>query len=118
VTPERVGAAAWIALVLLQFAWYLGIAPPAAGTPWIALALTLPPLLSPLFALRSGLRRTLLWTGVVALFFFCHGIVAAWTTPAARVPAVIESSLCVVLIGTLGWSVRRDRARRAAARSS
>ena len=117
-TPEHVGAAAWIALVLLQFAWYLGIAPPAAGTPWIALGFTLPALLLPLFALRSGLRRALLWVGVVALFYFCHGVVAAWTTPAARVPAIIESALCVVLIGTLGWSVRRDRARRAAARSS
>jgi uncharacterized membrane protein len=114
VTPERVGAAAWIALVLLQFAWYLVIAPPSAGSPWIALGLTLPALLLPALALRRGLRRALLWVGVVALFYFCHGVVGAWIAPAARVPALIESGLCVVLIGTLGWSVRRDRARRAA----
>ena len=117
-TPERVGAAAWIALVLLQFAWYAWIAPPTGGTPWIALALTLPPLLLPLIALRSGVRRALLWAGVVALFYFCHGVVAAWTAPAARVPALIECVLCVVLIGTLGWSVRRDRKLRVAVRSS
>jgi uncharacterized membrane protein len=109
---ERVGVGAWIALVALQFAWYLVMAPPAGGSAWIALALTLPALLLPLFALRSGLRRALLWMGVVALFYFCHGAVAAWISPAARVPALIEAALCVVLIATLGWSARRDRARR------
>lgn len=111
-TAERIGAAAWIALVGLQFAWYLVIAPPGAGSPWIALALALPALLLPLLALRSGLRRALLWVGVVALFYFCHGIVAAWIAPAARGPALIESTLCVVLIATIGWSALRHRARR------
>ena len=111
-SPERVGTAAWIALVALQLAWYLVIAPPVGGSPWIALALTLPALLLPLFALRSGLRRALLWMGIVALFYFCHGVVAAWIAPAARVPALIECALCVLLIATLGWSVQGDRARR------
>ena len=116
-TAERVGVGAWILLVALQFAWYFVIAPPASGSPWLALALTLPALLLPLFALRSGLRRALLWVGVVALFYFCHGVVAAWIAPAARAPAIIESLLCVVAIGTLGWSARRDRARRIASTS-
>jgi uncharacterized membrane protein len=112
-TAERVGLIAWAALVAVQFAWYLVIAPPAGGSPWTALALTLPALLLPLLALRTGLRRALFWAGVVALFYFCHGVVAAWIAPDARVPAVIESALCVVLIGSLGWAGRRDRARRA-----
>jgi len=107
VTAERVGIAAWVALVLLQFAWYLVIAPPAGGSPWVALALTLPALLLPLVALRTGLRRALLWAGVVALFYFCHGVVAAWIAPAARVPALIEAALCVVLIGAGGFLGRR-----------
>jgi uncharacterized membrane protein len=118
VTAERVGAIAWALLVALQFAWYLVIAPPASGSPWVALMLTLPALLLPLTALRSGLRRALFWLGVVALFYFCHGVVAAWIAPAARVPALIESLLCVVVIGALGWSTRRDKKARRAARSS
>lgn len=109
-TAERVGVGAWIALIGLQFAWYLVIAPPIGGSPWFALALTLPALVLPALALKSGLRRTLLWVGVVALFYFCHGIVAAWIAPAARVPAIIESALCVIVIGSLGSAVRRDRA--------
>ena len=108
-TAERVGIFAWALLVALQFAWYLVIAPPAGGSPWIALALTLPALLLPLFALRTGLRRALLWAGVVALFYFCHGVVAAWIAPAARAPALIESALCVVLIGAVGFLGRARR---------
>jgi len=111
-TPERIGVAAWIALVALQFAWYLGIAPPATGSPWLALALTLPALLLPLIALRTGLARTLFWVAVVALFYFCHGVVAAWTSPAARVPAIIESVLCVVSILAIGSIGKRDKRRR------
>lgn len=110
-STDGLGALVWIALVLLQFAWYLAIAPPATGSPWIALMLTLPPLLLPLAALRRGLRRALFWAGVVALVFFCHGIVAAWTTPAARVPAMLESALCALLIGAVGWSGVRERRR-------
>ena len=111
-TAERVGAAAWIALVALQFAWYLVMDPPTAGSPWLALALTIPPWLLPLAALGRGIRRALFWAGVVALVFFCHGIVAAWTTPAARVPAMLESVLCALLIGASGWCGVRDRRRR------
>jgi uncharacterized membrane protein len=112
--PLRIGCIAWAALVLLQLAWYLWLAPPAGGSSAFALLLTLPPLLLPLFALGTSVRRALLWVGIVALFYFCHGIVAAWVIPAARVPAVLEALLCVALIGSLGWDAhgyRRKRAR-------
>lgn len=106
-SPLRLGCIAWGALVLLQLAWYLWLAPPANGHPAFALLLTLPPLLLPLLALRSGTRRALLWVGIVALFYFCHGAVAAWAIPAARLPALLEALLCVVLIGALGRDARR-----------
>lgn len=106
-TPLRLGLLAWGLLVLLQPAWYLWLAPPAGGRGDLALLLTLPPLLLPLLALRTGARRALLWVGVLALFYFCHGVVAAWTYPATRVPALLEVLLCVVLIALLGWDARR-----------
>jgi uncharacterized membrane protein len=112
-SAERAGAITWALLIALQFAWYLLIAPPTGGSPWIALALVLPALLLPLLALRNGLRRALFWVGVVALFYFCHGIVAAWIAPTARWPAIVESVLCVVLIGVVGWIGRREKQRRA-----
>ena len=113
-TAERVGAIAWGLLIALQFAWYLVIAPPIAGSPWLALAIALPLLFLPLLAHDGGWPRVLFWCGVVALFYFCHGIVAAWVGgPAARVPAVLEALLCVALIGTVGWIGRRDKRKRA-----
>ena len=98
-TPQRVGHAAWVALVLLQPLWYFWLAPPANGKPLYALALTLPPLLLPLFALARP-RRALLWIGIVA----------AWAVPAARLPALLEAACCVVLVGAIGWDTRQRKA--------
>jgi uncharacterized membrane protein len=108
---QRLGLVAWILLILLQPAWYLCLAPPASAPPWLALALTLPPLLLPALALRGGLPRTLLWVGMVALFYFCHGIVAAWVVPATRVPAIAEALLSALLVLSLGFGGRGGRTR-------
>ncbi len=102
----RCGFVAWAALVILQVLWHAWLAPPANGQIGLALALTLPPLLLPLLALRRGAKRALLWVGIVSLGYFCHGIVAAYAIPSMRLPAVIEIILCVCLIGTLGWITR------------
>jgi uncharacterized membrane protein len=101
----HVGAAAWLLLVALQAAWSL-LAPdrgPAAA------ALALVPLLLPLTALPGGLRRALLWTGIVALGYFCHGVVTAWTVPPRRLPAAAEIALCVTLVGSLGAGAWRRK---------
>ncbi|MBX3689561.1 DUF2069 domain-containing protein [Dokdonella sp.] len=111
---ERLAVTAWAALIALQPAWYLWLAVPANGRALLALALVLPPLLLPLLALRRGLGRALVWIGIVALFYFCHGVVAAWVVPAARIPALIEVMLCTALILALGLRTRalkRARAR-------
>lgn len=108
----RLGFIAWVALVLLQVAWYLWLAPPANAHAELALLLVLPPLLLPLLALRTGPRRALLWVGIIALFYFCHGIVAAWVIPAARLPALLEVLFCVALIGALGVDARRGPGKR------
>jgi uncharacterized membrane protein len=112
--PIRCGLAAWAMLVLLQPAWYLWLAPPANGHGAFALVLTLPPLLLPLLALRTGPRRALLWVGIIALFYFCHGVVAAWVYPSTRVPALLEAACCVGLILALGADTRLQKRKRAA----
>lgn len=112
-TPQRLGFGAWALLVLLQPLWYFWLAPPANGKPLFALLLTLPPLLLPLLALARP-RRALLWVGILGLFYFCHGVVAAWAVPNARVPALVEVLLCLALIGAIGWDTQQRK--RAAAR--
>ncbi|MGA9421956.1 MAG: DUF2069 domain-containing protein [Rhodanobacteraceae bacterium] len=106
---REIGIGAWVGLVLLQFAWYPWLAPPTRADPLLAWLLTVTPLLLPLLSLRRGLRRALLWAGILSLAYFCHGVVVAWLGGAARWPALIEVVLCVILVATLGWDARSDR---------
>ena len=105
----RCGFLAWAGLVILQLVWHGWWAPPANGQIALALALTLPPLLLPLLALRRGAKRALLWVGIISLGYFCHGVVAAWSEATVRLPAIVEIALSVLLIGTLGWIVRSEK---------
>lgn len=105
----RTGLLLWAALVPLQFLWHLWLAPPANGRAGLALALTVPALLLPFLAWRSGARRMLLWAGVLALFYFTHAVVAAWVSPASRVPALVQVLLCTVVIITLWLDLREQK---------
>ena len=104
----RVGLAAWAALTLLQLAWHGWLFPAQSMPAEVALAITVVPLLLPLFAIRD-VRRALLWVGILSLFYFCHGISEAWSAPGERWLAWIEILLTLTLIGTLGLGVRRKR---------
>ncbi len=108
-TVQAAGFAAWAGLVVLQPLWYLWLAPPANGAGGVALALTVPPLLLPLLAVRRGARRVLLWTGIISLAYFVHGVVAAWTSPTSRIPALLEIALCVILVFMLGAIARAGK---------
>jgi len=103
---RRIGFIAWGMLVVLELVWHAGLAP--FDPPAVALAVV--PLLLPLLALRRP-ERALLWVGIIALFYFAHGVSDAWTSPAWRIPALIEMVLSVVLIGALGAGVQRRKPR-------
>lgn len=105
-TPRQLGFASWAALVLLHLLWHGWLAPPLNGSPLLALALTVGPLLLPLLALRRSVGRALLWVGILGLFYFCHGVVAAWGEPRVRLLALGEILLCLSLIAALGWGAR------------
>jgi uncharacterized membrane protein len=105
-TPRHLGMASWAGLVLLHLLWHGWLAPPVNGSALLALALTVGPLLLPLLALRRSFGRALLWVGILGLFYFCHGVVAAWGEPRVRVFAIIEILLCLALITALGWGAR------------
>lgn len=105
---QKLGLAAWAALVALQLLWHGWLLPPQSiPIAWV-LAITLVPLLLPLAALRNP-RRALLWVGILALFYFCHGVAEAWSSSVERMLAVVEIALTLLLIGTLGAGVRRPR---------
>ncbi len=100
----RAGAGALIAQILLQVFWHAWLVP----APRAALALALLPLLPALWVGIDNLRRGVLIGGIVSLFYFCHGIVELFDGT-ARVPAAIEVSLSVAVIGALGWDTRQRK---------
>lgn len=103
---QKIGLFAWAALAALQPVWHLWLLPPQHVPVWLVLVLTVIPLLLPLFALRNP-GRALLWVGILALFYFCHGVAEGWSSPGARMLAVLEILLALLLIGTLGAGSRR-----------
>jgi uncharacterized membrane protein len=104
----RVGLAAWAALALLQVVWHGWLFPAQVMPAWLALVITVIPLLLPLFAIRD-VRRALLWVGILSLFYFCHGVSEAWSAPGERWLAWLEILLTLTLIGVLGAGVKRRR---------
>lgn len=105
----RIGLIAWALLLLLQLLWHGWLFPSQELPRWLVLAVTVVPLLLPLFAVRN-IRRTLLWVGILSLFYFCHGVAEAWSAPGERVLAWAEIVLTVGLIAMLGAGVRRRAA--------
>jgi uncharacterized membrane protein len=105
---QKLGLAAWAALAALQLLWHGWLLPPRSVPMAWVLAITLIPLLLPLAALRKP-RRALLWVGILALFYFCHGVAEAWSSPAERALAMAEIVLTLLLIAMLGAGVRRPR---------
>jgi uncharacterized membrane protein len=104
---QKIGLGAWAALLVIQLAWYT-LYPPISIPTWVAFALTVPPLLLPLFSLPN-VTRALLWVGTLALFYFCHGVTETWSGGPDRWLGVLELIVTLLLIGTLGAGVRRRR---------
>lgn len=88
---------ALLALVVLFGAWFV-----PRGETVAFLVFGLPALAFAFAALRRR-RAAGFWSGVVALLWFSHGVMVAWTRPAERGFALAEVvlSLAVVAIASL-----------------
>ena len=100
------GALALAALLVLQILWHGWLLPPPAAQRWPTLALALLPLVPGAWIARRNLRRGVLVGGIVGLFYFCHGVSAAYADTAARSLAFAEIALTLIVIAALGWDAR------------
>ena len=83
---------ALLALVLLYGAWF------GAASQWMALAVfALPPLLLALALPRHGARAAFC-AGVLALLWFSHGVMVAWTRAPERWQALAEVALALAVV--------------------
>ena len=103
-TAPRITGAALLALGLLFALWFHDDRHAAAAL----LVFALPPLLLAVPAWRGG-RRAAFWAGVLALFWFSHGVMVAWTRPPERLFAWLEIVLSLVVVGAASWPGLRAR---------
>lgn len=103
----RLGAGALIALLILQVVWHAWWLPPAPRAFWPTVGLAVLPLLPGLWTCGHNLRRGVLIGGIACLFYFCHGVSALYSDPAARIPGALEIALTLLVIGASGWEARR-----------
>ena len=104
---RRLLALALLVLVALYAAWF------GRDAQWFALAVfALPPLVLAVALLRGGGARVGFWAGVLALLWFSHGVMVAWTRPPERWFALGEVALAVAIV--LAASLTGLRARFAA----
>ena len=101
---QRLTGAALLALAVLFAAWFHDDRHALAAM----LVFVLPPLLLAVPAWRGG-RRAAVWAGVLALFWFSHGVMAAWTRPDERLFAWLEILLSLLVIGASSWAGLRAR---------
>jgi uncharacterized membrane protein len=98
-----------LALAALYAGWF------GLRSEWVALAVfAAPPLWFALRLLRKGGARTAFWAGVLALVWFSHGVMVAWTRPMERGWAwgAIALSLLVVFSASVpGLRSRFSRGR-------
>lgn len=92
-TPRPLLAIALLALSAL-FAWWFRDDRHFGAT---LAVFTLPPLLLAIGA-RIGARLAVFWSGVLALGWFSHGVMTAWSHPQARLAGWIELVLALVVI--------------------
>ena len=101
---HRLTGAALLALALLFALWFHDDRHAAAAL----LVFALPPLLLAWPAWR-GSRRAGFWAGVLALFWFSHGVMVAYTRPPERWFAGLEIALSLLVVVAVSWPGLRAR---------
>ncbi|WP_372018890.1 DUF2069 domain-containing protein [Pseudoxanthomonas sp. 10H] len=103
-SPLRLAGVALLALAALFVAWFHDDRHAVAAL----LVFAVPPLLLAVPTLRGG-RRAAFWAGVLALFWFSHGVMVAWTRPGEALFAWGEIVLSLLVIGATSWNGLRAR---------
>lgn len=107
-TPSgTVLALALLAIALLYATWFRD--DPQRIAAWLVLAM--PPLLLAPGALLGG-RLSRFWAGVLALFWFSHGVMEAWSETATRMHGLTLLALALLVVFTVAWpalAARRQR---------
>ena len=99
----------YLAIVLLQPVWHGVLPEPLGKHDWLlALCATLP-LLLPLRGILAGNVRSMTWGGYLLVFYFVIGVMEAWSSPAERSPALLQTALSLLYVTCLVLLIRNLR---------
>ena len=101
---RRIAAAGIFGLITLVFSWHLWWLPPERVPAWLAILLHAAPMIPAAQLALMRRRSAAFWGALGALVMFSHGVMEAWTAPAARVPGLIEVALSLVVIFAASWN--------------
>ena len=91
-TARRLLVIALLTLVVLHALWFGGM------RDWFALVVFALPAAWLAVAAARAQRRAGFWSGVLALLWFSHGVMVAWTRPPERGFALAEVALAVAIV--------------------
>ncbi len=100
----------YFGLITLLLAWLSWLSPPQSIPISVAMFLMLVPLLFPLRGILHGRPYTFAWASFLALFYFIHGVVEAYSTPSDRWLALLEIALSIAFYsGSMFYARFRSR---------
>ena len=68
---------------------------------WLLALAAVFPLLLPLKGLLQGSLRSMTWAGYLVMLYLLIGITEAWSNPAQRIPALLQTFLVVVFVASV-----------------
>lgn len=86
----------YLGIMVLLLAWYGWLAPPETVPAKVIIVVLALPLFAPLRGLLHARPYTVAWSLFIALIYFIHGTVEAWSNEAARSLALLEVFLSIV----------------------
>jgi uncharacterized membrane protein len=99
---------AYLGLIILQPLWHALLPPPSGAGNWVLAAVATVPLLLPLKGLLANSLRSMTWAGYLVMLYLVIGIMEAWSNPPQRIPALAQTALVIVFVGSvLAFSRRR-----------
>jgi len=94
-------AGSYLALVILQPLWHGLLPRPLGAGNWLLAMLATAPLLLPLKGLLAGSLRSMTWAGYLVMLYLVIGVMEAWSNPAQRIPALTQTILVVIFVGSV-----------------
>ncbi|MHB8747181.1 MAG: DUF2069 domain-containing protein [Gammaproteobacteria bacterium] len=100
----------YFGLLTLLIAWFTVLAPSTHLPTALLLLIVVGPLLFPLRGLLHGKPYTHAWVSMLALLYFTHGVIEAWSNRTERTYALLEILFSVLLfLGSMLYARWRAR---------